>query len=525
MTRNPGFARRPGGRPSVRPHLEPLAERCLLSVTDFIAMPVLPVIDPLTKAHLQNIFQWGQALGNHPNAFSKVGDSITATPDFLTQIADPTYDPTSPLYAGSYTGLTATITYFRYLPVDAAGADSFNHSSWAAQVGWTTSEVLNPAYDQQPGWAAVSVPGENPLQTELRLTQPAFALIMLGTNDMVFNPDPTAFAGRLAQVAETCIARGVIPVLSTIPDDAVFGGAFEARVLAYNEAIYQVAGGLNVPLWNYWLAMQSLPFSGLGPDTVHPSVSPWGGSIFTPGALAYGYNLRNLEALQVLDKLVRVVEGNSVPDIPVVPLAPAVTKVVTDLYATLLRRAPSAAELNSWGLPLQWGLVSRAQVAQGIWDSPEHRGIEVVQYYQTYLHRTPGPGEVAIWVNAFAAGAGETDVQIAIVSSPEYAADHPTSAGYVAALYQDALGRAPDGSSDAYVAALGQGVSRAEVALFILTSPEKELDLINGFYSSFLRRTPSPAEAQPWLMAMQLGMAAETVGQEILGSLEYWTLP
>ena len=48
-----------------------------------------------------------------------------------------------------------------------------------------------------------------------------------------------------------------------------------------------------------------------------------------------------------------------------------------------------------WVLKLIAG-TSRQEVATAFWESPEHRALEVTQFYQTYLQRSPdGPGETA----------------------------------------------------------------------------------------------------------------------------------
>ena len=72
----------------------------------------------------------------------------------------------------------------------------------------------------------------------------------------------------------------------------------------FNVAIVQVATEQAVPLWNYWLAMERLPNHGMSGDGVHPSQPPDGNTaIFDGFHLQFGFNMRNLTALQVLNAL------------------------------------------------------------------------------------------------------------------------------------------------------------------------------------------------------------------------------
>jgi len=98
----------------------------------------------------------------------------------------------------------------------------------------------------------------------------------------------------------------VIPVLSTLPDRTL-GDIPGERIWEFNTIIREVAQTYSVPLWDYWAALQGLPERGIG-DTVHPSTPPNGNAAdFSPQNLNYGYTVRNLGALFVLDALWRQV--------------------------------------------------------------------------------------------------------------------------------------------------------------------------------------------------------------------------
>src|SRR5262249_14108461 len=96
---------------------------------------------------------------------------------------------------------------------------------------------------------------------------------------------------------------------------------------------------------------------------------------------------------------------------------------VQALYRTVLHREADTSGLNGW-VNLRHNGTSREQVAQGIWESVEHRGLEVDQFYATYLHRAADAGGRAFWVDALRSGEGEEAVAVGFVTSEEYRQSH-----------------------------------------------------------------------------------------------------
>ena len=131
-------------------------------------------------------------------------------------------------------------------------------------------------------------------------------LIMVGTND-VERGDLTNFRESVQRMIDICVAEGIIPVLSTIPDRIRPNhpnSAADAQVPLFNGIIVELAETNQVPLWNYWQALQSLPERGLGADGIHLSVlDERQSAVFTLEGLRYGQNVRNLMMLQVLATL------------------------------------------------------------------------------------------------------------------------------------------------------------------------------------------------------------------------------
>ncbi|MBY0457695.1 MAG: SGNH/GDSL hydrolase family protein, partial [Gemmataceae bacterium] len=259
--------------------------------TAYTLTPVVPTLDAALTARLAPVVQRGAGLGNRPNVFARAGDSITFASAFLTPLAAPN-PGTDATGDGS---LTDSLNYFRSGRVGAS--NPFNRPSSAALGGLTAAQVL------------ALLPGE------LAATKPAFVLVMVGTNDVSLDTPLDAFRQTIGAIAQTALDAGVVPVLSTIPDMSI-APELAARQPGYNQVIQDVAEAAQVPLWNYWRALQRLPNQGISADGVHPSVAPTGGADLGPAGLNYGYNVRNLTALQTLDKLRRVLLSGQPPDTP-----------------------------------------------------------------------------------------------------------------------------------------------------------------------------------------------------------------
>jgi murein DD-endopeptidase MepM/ murein hydrolase activator NlpD/lysophospholipase L1-like esterase len=236
----------------------------------------------------RDIFLRGKSLGNRPNVFSKIGDSITVA----TYVYHPLSWATRNLR--DYSFLQPVLTYFSAATI-RDGKNSFENTSLSADNGWSTWDVLNPA-KANPLFAKA---GEPPLIAELRNTKPAVALIMLGTNDTP-STTPGNYTTNLNQIVQIVIDMGVIPVISTIPSRV----GLDARVNDFNNIIRNIAQTQQIPLWDYWTAMSKLPNNGLSADGTHPSYPPGDFSLagdLSTTNLQYGYTLRNLTILEVLD--------------------------------------------------------------------------------------------------------------------------------------------------------------------------------------------------------------------------------
>jgi len=238
-------------------------------------------------ARAREIYQSGQKLGNRPNVFSRVGDSISASPYFLTPIGN------GQANLGSYqSALGSTMQYF--LGGQARGSNPFSNASLAAGNGWGADRII------LPGGAYTDVcKNDLPLVCEYNNVKPSIALIMIGTNDSG-GVAPEIYTANLRRIIETSIQMGVVPVVSTIPPKRLTTWD-TSRVTEWNNIIRSLATQYQIPLWDYWAALQSLPNLGIGSDGVHPSVPPDQMTAnFSTENLKYGYTMRNLTALQAL---------------------------------------------------------------------------------------------------------------------------------------------------------------------------------------------------------------------------------
>jgi len=106
---------------------------------------------------------------------------------------------------------------------------------------------------------------------------------------------------------QTSIDMGVIPVLTTLPPKHLDSWN-NRRIDQFNSIIRVVAQQNDIPLIDYWFALQTVPNQGISGDGVHPSFPVDGLTVrFSGPDLERGYVIRNLTALQMLDALWRSV--------------------------------------------------------------------------------------------------------------------------------------------------------------------------------------------------------------------------
>ncbi|MBN2557056.1 MAG: SGNH/GDSL hydrolase family protein [Anaerolineales bacterium] len=231
----------------------------------------LPVI-PEFSSRAVEIYLQGMAMGNDPHAFAKVGDCQNVPSMYLSM-----FDIPNAFSLGvEYADLQVTIDWY---------AGSFARESEAVRRGFNAASLVS-AFWSDP---EVCEPGETPLQCEIRLHNPSIAIISLET---WWEGAPENYEGYLRNIVEETIDAGVLPVLATKADN-VEGDHHINRIIAMLAAEY------DIPLWNFWRAVQPLPNHGLSEDGFHLTFAA---SYFDdPERMESAWPWRNLTALQVLD--------------------------------------------------------------------------------------------------------------------------------------------------------------------------------------------------------------------------------
>lgn len=210
-----------------------------------------------------------------------------------------------------------------------------------------------------------------------------------------------------------------------------------------------------------------------------------------------------------------------VPENPV-PEESDADRFLAALYRDLLGRPADPAGQAYWSERLQGGL-SRSEVALIFWQTAEHRGLQIGEYYATFLKRRPGAAEVAYWLGIYQSDAGEAGVLRGIITSPEYLAAHLSDRAFLEGLYTDLLSAAPDpGGETFWLDALRSGASRAEIVQGFLTSQARYVRSLNALYSTYLNRPADPAGQSYWLDRLATDRATlDMVAAAVLGAEEF----
>jgi hypothetical protein len=257
---------------------------------------------PMTREIVDNLRAVLDRSDGRRNVFAKIGDSNTVNASFMGCFAG------KDVRLGAHAALASTLAFFGAQRADEQRT-SYDRITEAATVGWLAGNVL--------------AGGTSPLARELAAVKPAFAVIMLGTNDnRPGGIEP--FAKDLAEVVDRTLAAGVVPLLSTIPPRADSPAA-AARVPEINAAIRAIAEARRVPLMDLHAALLPLRGYGLAADGVHLQMAGSGtphGCWLTPDALQRGMNVRNLLTLTALDRARRfLIDGEPPEDAAPEPVA------------------------------------------------------------------------------------------------------------------------------------------------------------------------------------------------------------
>lgn len=211
------------------PTVDPLPTETTLDPALWMTWPVTPIV----TQHVREIYEFGQTLGNDPYGFSILGD-CQSTPDTFLGL----YVVDEAEYYTLPEELKETVTYFE---------ESFLRESPTIKPGTTSGALLWTEWHENK---YTCVKSETPLDCELRINNPSFALITIGThwearNDMY-----------MRKILDQLLARGIVPILSTKADNREGDNRLNLETA-------QLAAEYDLPLWNFWPVTEDLPNRGL----------------------------------------------------------------------------------------------------------------------------------------------------------------------------------------------------------------------------------------------------------------------
>jgi len=243
---------------------------------DWQSWPAVPTV----SGWLKGLYAEGLAAGNNPKAFSKVGDCQNVDSMFLSPFDSP------PEYrlGEEYASLQPAIDQF---------AGSWERHSQAVRGGFNVASVFSPMMSDK----TVCGKDETPLDCEFRLNQPSIVIISMET---WWSKRPAeTYETYLRKIVEYVLEHKAVPILATKADNLEGDWSI-------NAAIARVAYDYDVPLWNFWAAVQPLPGHGLTSDGFHLTT----GATYLDDQelMKRAWPWRNLTALQTIDAVWQAVK-------------------------------------------------------------------------------------------------------------------------------------------------------------------------------------------------------------------------
>lgn len=264
--------------------------------------PIGPIRYPAGLRHsvlAKTVIEHGKTIlvsgTGRPDVFAKVGDSNTVNSGFLNCLSG------NDIKINTNPTLQSTIDYFKKTLADGTKT-SFNRQTLAALVGWSSGDLLagNP----------------NPIEQERAAITPAFAIVMLGTND-TYPQAVEPFGNNMLRIVDQLTSKGVVPFLTTIPQRTDNVEATDL-VPEMNALVRAVAQARQVPMLDLFGALEPIPDYGLVGDGIHLQIysdmgtshACWLGA----NGLTEGMNQRNLITLEALDRARRFFVESEAPE-------------------------------------------------------------------------------------------------------------------------------------------------------------------------------------------------------------------
>ena len=251
---------------------------------------------PINEAVVNRLIDiYNSDLSRADDVFLKAGASSTVSSRTLHCFAGDDVE------LGSASELQSALDYF--LMGEAADSTPFDRETVAALSGHSA------------GWVISGDP--SPIQEEINMINPRFGFVHFGTNDMglglTYATAMPNFYDNMMELFTLMVEQGVIPLVFGISPRLDSTNA-DKWVDTYNALIRGMAQAHQVPFIDLHLATLGLVNYGMASDGIHLNYFADGACILNAEGLEYGYNVRNLIALEVLDRMMRyVVEDEELP--------------------------------------------------------------------------------------------------------------------------------------------------------------------------------------------------------------------
>jgi hypothetical protein len=232
-----------------------------------------PAVPAEISDSLRAVYERGLALGNDPQHFSVIGDCQNVSSYFLA-----VFDKHEEFNLGEeYDYLQPTIDYYQ---------ESFSRKSLAVKGGFNVAAILSPLRADPKSCNK----NESPLDCELRTWKPSVVFVSMET---WWSEKPEQeYDKYMRRVIERILETGAVPIIATKADNLEGDHGI-------NATIAQIAYDYDIPLWNFWAAVQPLPNHGLSSDHFHLTFAR---NFFDdPLRMKSAWPWRNLTALQTLD--------------------------------------------------------------------------------------------------------------------------------------------------------------------------------------------------------------------------------
>jgi len=243
----------------------------------------MPAVPTSISTSMREVYQQGLALGNDPTHFSVIGDCQNVSSYFLS-----VFDNPGDFSLGDeFAYLQPTIDYYQ---------GSYSRQSLAVKGGFNVAAILSPLRADPKACNN----SESPLDCELRVWKPSVVFISMETW-WSENPEQE-YDKYMRRVIERILETGAVPIIATKADNLEGNHSI-------NATIAQIAYDYDIPLWNFWAAIQPLPNHGLWEDGFHLTFAR---NFFDdPVRMKSAWPWRNLTALQTLDVVRRgLIDGN-----------------------------------------------------------------------------------------------------------------------------------------------------------------------------------------------------------------------